>query len=32
MKIEKAQGLLEANAHCYRKELRGKMKNEDIVV
>jgi hypothetical protein len=32
MNIEKCQGLLEKNAHCYRREMRGKLKNEDIVV
>jgi hypothetical protein len=32
MKIDKAQGILEPNAHVYRKMLRGKLKNEDIVV
>jgi hypothetical protein len=32
MKIDKAQGLLEKDAHCYRKEMRGTLKNEDVVL
>jgi hypothetical protein len=32
MNIDKCQGLFEKNAHCYRREMRGKLKNEDVVV
>jgi hypothetical protein len=32
LKVEKAQGLLEADAHVYRMRLRGKRKNEDTLV
>jgi hypothetical protein len=32
MKIDKCEGLLAKDGHCYRRELRGKLKNEDIIV
>jgi hypothetical protein len=32
MTIEKAQDLLDPKTHCYRQEIRGNRKNEDIVV
>jgi len=32
MKVDNAQGLLDANKHCFRKEMRGDLKNEDILV
>lgn len=32
MKADRAQGLLEPDEHCYRKELRGNRKNQDILV
>jgi hypothetical protein len=32
MKVDKAQGLLDADKHCFRKEMRGDLKNEDILV
>jgi hypothetical protein len=32
MKVDKAQGLLVGDGHCYRREMRGKLKNEDIFV
>ena len=32
MKADKAQGLLLPEMHCYKMELRGKLKNQDIVV
>jgi hypothetical protein len=32
MNIEKSLGLLEKDGHCYRRELRGQLKNEDIIV
>ncbi len=32
MKAGKAQGLLAADDHVYKRELRGKLKNEDVVV
>ncbi len=31
-KIELAQGILEPDGHCYLRQLRGEMKNEDTVV
>jgi hypothetical protein len=32
MKIDKCEGLLDKDGHCYRRELHGKLKNEDIIV
>jgi hypothetical protein len=32
MNIDKCQGLLEKGGHCYRLNLHGKLKNEDIIV
>ncbi len=32
MNIEKSLGILEKDGHCYKRELRGQLKNEDIVV
>jgi hypothetical protein len=32
MKVDKAQGLLNADKHCFRKEMRGNLRNEDILV
>jgi hypothetical protein len=32
MNLDKAKGLLDGDAHVYRKKLRGKMPNEDILV
>jgi hypothetical protein len=32
MNVEKSLGILEKDGHCYRRELRGKHKNEDIIV
>jgi hypothetical protein len=32
MKKDNSQGLLDADAHCYRKEINGLQKNEDILV
>jgi hypothetical protein len=32
MTVNKAQGLLDAEQHCYRKKMRGDLKNEDIIV
>jgi hypothetical protein len=32
MKMDKAEGLLEANEHCYLKSVHGQHKNEDIVL
>ena len=32
MNIDKSLGLLDKNGHCYRRPLRGKLKNEDILV
>jgi hypothetical protein len=32
MNIDKSQGLLDKNGHCYRRIMRGKLKNEDIIV
>jgi hypothetical protein len=32
MKADKAQGLLLKDAHCYRMRMKGKLKNEDVVV
>jgi hypothetical protein len=32
MKVDKAQGLLDADKHCYRKPMHGDLKNEDILV
>jgi hypothetical protein len=32
MKMELSQGLLDKSGHCYRREMRGKLKNEDIIV
>ena len=32
MNIDKSQGLFEKAAHCYHREMRGKLKNEDILV
>jgi len=32
MKTDKAQGLLLKDAHCYRMRLKGKLKNEDVLV
>jgi hypothetical protein len=32
MEIDKCQGLLDKSGHCYRREMRGKLKNEDILV
>lgn len=32
LKIDKAQGLLDRDGHCYLKEMRGVLKNEDTLV
>jgi hypothetical protein len=32
MKVQQAQGLLDANGHCYLQELKGNLKNEDIYI
>jgi hypothetical protein len=32
MKKDKAQDLLDPGAHCYRREIKGNHKNEDILV
>ena len=32
MNIEKSLGILEKDGHCYRRELRGNLKNEDTIV
>jgi hypothetical protein len=31
-KLDQAHGMVDAKMHCYRKQLRGVMKNEDILV
>jgi hypothetical protein len=32
MDVDKSLGLLEKDGHCYRREMHGKLKNEDILV
>ncbi len=32
MKIDKSEGLLDPDAHCYKRGIRGRQKNEDILV
>jgi hypothetical protein len=32
MNIEKSLGILEKDGHCYKRELRGQLKNEDTIV
>jgi len=32
MEIERAQGIVDGDAHCYRLEIRGALKNEDTLV
>ncbi len=32
MKVDKSQGLLDADAHCYMRAVHGRQKNEDILV
>jgi hypothetical protein len=32
MKIDKSQGLLDPDGHCYKRGIRGRQKNEDILV
>ena len=32
MKVDKAEGLLDADAHCYKRGIHGRQKNEDMLV
>jgi hypothetical protein len=32
MKVDKSEGLLDADAHCYKRGIRGRQKNEDMLV
>jgi hypothetical protein len=32
MKVDKAEGLLNKDGHCYRLRMKGKLKNEDVLV
>ena len=32
MKVDKAEGLLLKDAHCYRMRMKGNLKNEDVLV
>jgi hypothetical protein len=32
MKVDKAQGLVVADKHCFRRTMRGDFKNQDILV